>query len=414
MLDIKRVLLDEHNSIESIAHKIPPTFFQTGGVIINFFGNEKIEKSAEIFVNFFGNRIPILLNADTVVTKENGIIGQKVFFDTNFVSNLPKYFSSDRYKLKNDKNNEVIRIEKIIEDVINKYNCSYDFNFIFFENMREYENDSFHPIRKIAAMLVLKEVIDNKNMEFRDIRFFDDIDKIEKYIGESKELWKSYLESEMMQVFKVNHILHYLVLLRFYTIYWRNPNQSDEDIFNGLVSFVKKNFKKIPIKSLYFCWKILKIYKSNLNSNDFSMFTEKPLMSLKTKSLKRLHALSWDTYSYRFFETFSTEKFEDKPNFVYLPLLTSLDNNMVKTINNCPVKAIYYHPASLNVEMVFDDEKEFSIFFSKYAERYYSGYKPFTAVETDEDTQKYYSLVAVLEELCEGMLSFRKKSIFNT
>ncbi|MDR2279168.1 MAG: hypothetical protein LBE23_15015, partial [Vagococcus sp.] len=309
---------------------------------------------------------------------------------------------------------EVIRIEKIIEDVINKYNCSYDFNFIFFENMREYENDSFHPIRKIAAMLVLKEVIDNKNMEFRDIRFFDDVDKIEKYIGKSKELWESYLESEMMQVFKVNHICHYLVLLRFYTIYWINPNQSDEVIFNRLVSFVKKNFKKIPIKSLYFCWKILKIYKSNLNSNDFSMFTEKPLMSLKKKSLKRLHALSWDTYSYRFFETFSTEKFEDKPNLVYLPLLTSLDNNMVKTINNCPVKAIYYHPASLNVEMVFDDEKEFSIFFSKYAERYYSGYKPSTTIETDEDTQKYYNLVAVLEELCEVMLGFRKKSIFNT
>lgn len=127
MLDVKKVLLDEHNSVESITLKIPPVFFQTDGIIINFFENTKKEKNAEIFVNFFGNRIPTLLNADTIATKEYGVIGQKVFFDTNFISNLPKYFSSDRYKLKD----EIIRIEKIIEDVINKYNCSYDFNFIF-------------------------------------------------------------------------------------------------------------------------------------------------------------------------------------------------------------------------------------------------------------------------------------------
>lgn len=50
-------------------------------------------------------------------------------------------------------------------------------------------------------MLVLQEVIDNKNMEFRDIRFFDYSDKVEGYIEKSKNLWKSYLESEMLQVF---------------------------------------------------------------------------------------------------------------------------------------------------------------------------------------------------------------------
>lgn len=404
MLDVKKVLLDEHNSVESITLKIPPVFFQTDGIIINFFENTKKEKNAEIFVNFFGNRIPTLLNADTIATKEYGVIGQKVFFDTNFISNLPKYFSSDRYKLKD----EIIRIEKIIEDVINKYNCSYDFNFIFFENAREYDNNSYHPIRKIAAMLVLQEVIDNKNMEFRDIRFFDYSDKVEGYIEKSKNLWKFYLESEMLKVFENNHICHYLVLLRFYTIYWKNPKQSDDDIFNGLVAFVKKNFKKIPIKSLYFCWKILKIYKNN--TDDFSMFTEKSLISLKKDSLKRLYALSWDTYSYRFFESFSTEKFEDKPNLVYLPLLTSLDNNMVKTINNCPIKAIYYHPSTLNVEMIFDDEQDFSIFFNGYIKKYFSEYKPFRYVETDADKRKYVNLTNALEDLCERMMISKKKS----
>lgn len=405
ILDIKRVLLDEHTNVESITHLISPDFFQTGGVIINFFLNKKREKNAEIFVNFFGDRVPALLNVNTIATKQYGEIGQKVFFDTNFVSNLPKYFSSDRYKLKD----EIIRIEKIIEDVINKYNCSYDFSFIFFENAREYGKNSYHPTRKVAAMLVLQEVIDNKNMKFRDIRFFDHSDKVERYIEKSKNLWKSYLESEMLKVFKTNHICHYLVLLRFYTVYWKNPNQSDDDIFNGLVAFVKKNFKKIPIKSLYFCWKILKIYKNN-NIDDFSMFTEKSLISLKKDSLKRLYALSWDTYSYRFFESFSTEKFEDKPNLVYLPLLTSLDNNMVKTINNCPIKAIYYHPSTLNVEMIFDDEQDFSIFFNRYIEKYFSEYKPSRSVETDADKQKYVNLTNALENLCEGMMISKKKS----
>ncbi|OON26668.1 hypothetical protein BI372_11565 [Acinetobacter pittii] len=70
-------------------------------------------------------------------------------------------------------------------------------------------------LEKIAAMLVLKEVIENKNMEFRDIRIFDNMEKVEEYIDQSKILWESYLSSEMMQVFKVNHICHYLVLLRF-------------------------------------------------------------------------------------------------------------------------------------------------------------------------------------------------------
>ncbi|OON26667.1 hypothetical protein BI372_11560 [Acinetobacter pittii] len=95
----------------------------------------------------------------------------------------------------------------------------------------------------------------------------------------------------------------------------------------------------------------------------FQCLQKKSLRTLKKDSLNRLHALSWDTYSYRFFESSSTEKFEGKPNLVYLPLLTSLDNNMVETINNCPIKTIYYHPHNLNVEMIFDDEKEFSIFF---------------------------------------------------
>lgn len=215
MLEIKEILLDEHTSVESITSKIPPVFFQTGGGIINFFEKTEKTEKTEIFVNFFGNRIPKLLNTDTITTKKYGVIGQKVFFDTNFVSNLPKYFSSDRYKLKDGKKDEIARIEKIIEDVVNKYNCSYDFNFVFFENAREYESNSYHPIRKIAAMLVLKEVIENKNMEFRDIRIFDNMEKVEKYIDQSKILWESYLSSEMMQVFKVNHICHYLVLLRF-------------------------------------------------------------------------------------------------------------------------------------------------------------------------------------------------------
>ncbi|MDC4269056.1 hypothetical protein NQ623_18205, partial [Acinetobacter baumannii] len=166
------------------------------------------------------------------------------------------------------------------------------------------------------------------------------------------------------------HTCHYLVLLRFYTIYWENADQSEERIFTRLVLFVKKNFKKLPLKSLYFCWKILKIYKTELQNEKYSMFTEKPLVSLKSKSLKRLKALSWDTHTYRFFESFSTEKFEGKPNLIYLPLLTSLDKKMVKTIANCPIQSIYYHPKQGRVEMIFEDEKEFSIFFSSFIVKY--------------------------------------------
>ncbi|MDC4269050.1 hypothetical protein NQ623_18175, partial [Acinetobacter baumannii] len=109
---IKKVLLEKNTSINSIVEKAGPDFFKTGGVIVNFFenNNKKIEND-EIFTNFFGNYSPVLLNEETVILNKKGFIGQKVFFDTNFVSNLPLYFSSNRDKLKEEK----LRIDKIID-----------------------------------------------------------------------------------------------------------------------------------------------------------------------------------------------------------------------------------------------------------------------------------------------------------
>lgn len=402
---IKKVLLEKNTSINSIVEKAGPDFFKTGGVIVNFFenNNKKIEND-EIFTNFFGNYSPVLLNEETVILNKKGFIGQKVFFDTNFVSNLPLYFSSNRDKLKEEK----LRIDKIIDDTINKYNGSYDFNFIFFENAIEYEKGNDYPVRKIAAMLILKDVFDGKLFNYKNIFYFDDVEKIRTYTDTSKTLWKSYMDSDVMKNFSFQHTCHYLVLLRFYTIYWENADQSEERIFTRLVLFIKKNFKKLPIKSLYFCWKILKIYKNELQNEKYSMFTEKPLVSLKSKSLKRLKALSWDTHTYRFFESFSTEKFEGKPNLIYLPLLTSLDKKMVKTIANCPIQSIYYHPKQGRVEMIFEDEKEFSIFFSSFIVKYFNDYKSGTNSENWKDKQRYVDLINMLEDLCINMLNIKK------
>lgn len=111
----------------------------------------------------------------------------------------------------------------------------------------------------------------------------------------------------------------------------------------------------LPLKEIYFAWKVVIGFSIGFFT---PVFDEGSLKSPKDDSVKRIGALAWDLFIFRFTETLLTE--ETGNNF-YIPSVTTLDKGLLDTISSCPVKAMISFPELKYVETIFEDELQFQL-----------------------------------------------------
>jgi len=90
--------------------------------------------------------------------------------------------------------------------------------------------------------------------------------------------------------------------------------------------------------------------------NRLSIFSEPKLRHPREGTIKRVRALAWDLFIFRWCETLTTEY---KGNTFGVPVVTSFDQGLLEAIQLCPLRAVLIHDDERLVEAIFDDDLEF-------------------------------------------------------
>jgi hypothetical protein len=113
------------------------------------------------------------------------------------------------------------------------------------------------------------------------------------------------------------------------------------------------------VKEIYFSWKISKGFINPLDR--LSIFDEPEFKSPKKNSASRVSALAWDLFMFRWCETLMTET---KGSTFFIPAITTFDNTFSQAFDLCSLRAIIFNEKYGLVDTVFDDEREFQIYFN--------------------------------------------------
>ncbi|PSS74545.1 hypothetical protein [Shewanella algae] len=313
------------------------------GAPVNNFQNE------ELFADVFSKSKLLVYSEDIMVQMKSGqadlAFKQRALFDTNLVSDLPRYFRGEVLTTRE-------RVEKILDIVITQLGGGHDFGFPMLENLRFFVSDNCQwPIYKVAAAHYLDEKIFNTSTGQKEFSF----ETTPEMFRKAQETWEMYRSNRFVWKQLDRRDLVYLLMLRTMNICWETPNLVLENALQELVEFCLRELNVLPLKELYFAWKVLIgfIYQ------DFTtVFDEPELKSPKEKSLERIRALSWDLFLFRYTETLLSE---EKGNIVSLPCVTTLDKDLVKTMKLCKVKAVLMYEQIGFVETIFEDEGEFQV-----------------------------------------------------
>jgi hypothetical protein len=268
---------------------------------------------------------------------------RRVLFDTNLLSDLPKLLLGEEFNTRD-------KALSILKYVKSEFAGSIDFSFPLLENLREYcdRNQKF-PIRKLASAYYFDEMISNaSDLENHNHDF-------SSYEKKSVETWENYRASEDIWRLIYKRDLTYVLMLKVFHLCWSNKHQTVESILSQLVEFCLTKFDVIPLKELYFSWKVI----IGISLNQFTpVFKEKPLKNPTSKSIRRIRALSWDLYLFRYCETLLSE---ETKNFFYVPLVTTMDEGLLATLKMCPIKAVVMLKEARYIETIFEDEDLFQI-----------------------------------------------------
>jgi len=268
---------------------------------------------------------------------------RRVLFDTNLLSDLPRVLEDEDFSSKE-------AACEILEYVKKHFGGSIDFSFPLLENLRQYcgGNKKF-PIRKLAAAYYY----DEKISEPRQIR--TEKHDFTSFFGKSSKTLDSFANSPDIWSLIKKRDLTYAIMLKVFCICWSNPHQTIESILNQLIEYTLKTYDVLPLKELYFSWKVT----VGLTMRHFTpIFEEKDLKNPTSKSVNRISALAWDLYMFRYCETLLTE---ETSNLFYVPLITTMDNGLLDTLELCPIKAVIMFEDAKYVETIFADEIMFQI-----------------------------------------------------
>lgn len=267
---------------------------------------------------------------------------QRALLDTNLLSDLPKYF-------KGIKITTTEKIEDVLSVLERVYGGGFDYSFAMLENLRQFICDNNpHPVNKVSAAIYfdhkLRGAINKSNTKG---------DIFEPYIEQAESVWMNFRSSEVVWGHIDRRDLVYAVMLKTFHMCWTSTNITIERALHNLVDYCLDVLGVLPLKEIYFAWKVVIGFSIGFFT---PVFDEGSLKSPKDDSVKRIGALAWDLFIFRFTETLLTE--ETGNNF-YIPSVTTLDKGLLDTISSCPVKAMISFPELKYVETIFEDELHF-------------------------------------------------------
>ena len=264
---------------------------------------------------------------------------QRALFDTNLISGLPKFFTGEELSTRS-------HISDILSVITTEYGGGFDYSFTMLENLRQFTScNNPHPVHKVAAAIYFDHLIRGK------IESHSDEDNIfEPYFEQSETKWSNFRVDKHMWRQVDRRDVIYAILLKTYHMCWTINQITIESALHDLIDYCLSELGIVPLKELYFCWKVI----AGFSVGYFApVFDEKPLKSPKKKSVDRISALAWDLFIFRFVETLLTE---EKGNKFYIPIITTLDKGLLDTIAECPVRAMISFPEIGYVETIFEDE----------------------------------------------------------
>lgn len=307
----------------------------------------QVDESLENFFSGVFSKKRLLAYSDSIRTEmEQGTsiicFKQRALFDTNLLSDLPKFFKGVDFSTKE-------KVEKIIEAVVHVYGGSFDYCFPMLENLREFTcANNPYPVNKVSAAIYF----DNKLRGNLTSPLNQD-DLFAPYFSQAEVVWKSFRSNEHVWHMIDRRDLIYAVMLKTFLLCWTIKSITIENALNHLIEYCLDELGVLPLKELYFAWKVVIGFSVGYFT---PVFDEKLLKSPNKKSIDRIGALAWDLFIFRFTETLLTE---EKENNFYIPTVTTLDNGLLSTIVSCPAKAMISFPELQYVETIFEDELQF-------------------------------------------------------
>ncbi|MBS7420382.1 hypothetical protein KHW15_12715 [Pseudomonas syringae] len=265
--------------------------------------------------------------------------------DTNFLTELPGFFRHE-----NSKHREKVRATlQFIEDQGGR---GFDWMFASLENLREVvKPNNPWPYQKVAAAKMFDAMMHAPEVRERVLK--GHAEQIQDYISAAEEMWDSFLTNRDVWACIQRRDMMQSIMLRALLECWNG--RSVDDGIRCLVDFCLDNFDAMPLKELYFGWKALSGFADK--QTRMPIFDEPALRNPNADSANRISALAWDLYMFRHCETLMTER---KGNQFIIPVVTTLDDGLLKAIKSCPLRALLIHDEARKVEAIFDDEIEFS------------------------------------------------------
>lgn len=349
IVKVKEAILcsDQNSSLREIIDKAPASF---KGIRMLYSTNEsgaplQVSESALGLITGIFSKERLLAYSDSIQAEmesggSNIFYFQRVLFDTNLISRLPEFFTGCEINTRE-------KVANILSLIVREYGGAFDYSFTMLENLRQFtSSNNPHPVHKVAAAIYFDHLIGGEIKPCSD----ESNGIFEPFYEKSEEKWKNFRASEHMWRQLDRRDVIYAILLKTYHICWTNSHITIESALHDLIDYSLRELGVVPLKELYFSWKIV----VGFNVGFFApVFDEKLLKSPRSRSVDRIGALAWDLFIFRYVETLLTE---DKENRFYVPFVTTLDKGLINTISACPVRAMVSFPELGYVETIFEDE----------------------------------------------------------
>lgn len=273
-------------------------------------------------------------------------IGVRPLIDTNLFSDLPKLLTGEDFSTRE-------RVETSLDYLTLTFGPGLlDWTFSSLENMREAAKPHNRwPIRKSAAA--------RHYLAYGRSKLSGD--QFREFMPLAEGQWQDWLKSDAMwhQVRRRDAV--YIVMLLAFMEAWNGSQPVGA--LRRMIKFCLDCLGSVPLKELYFGWKILcGIHRRELA---LDLFSEPSLKQPKSDSLARINAVAWDLFLFRWCETQMTERpqLDRRLNVFgfYVPAVTTLDEGLLSAIRSCPLKALLVHDEAQVVESLFADELQFQV-----------------------------------------------------
>ncbi len=263
----------------------------------------------------------------------------QALLDTNFLSDLPQYFTGQELSTRNV-------IKETFRVIIDDFNSGVDWTFASLENLREaMKSDNPWPALKVAAV---KYFIENGD---KVVTGEEPSSLFKQHINESYQFWNEWKNDETcLRQIQRRDLLYCVMLLTFKELWSDTPL---DETLNIITKFCLQTFNTLPLKEIYFAWKAFTLK----TENKLSIFDETALKKTNGKSIRRIRALSWDLFIFRWTETLLSLCNDEE---FFIPCITTLDRGLNDMVENCPLKAVIMSLDGNYIESIFEDEFDFA------------------------------------------------------